>query len=108
MPREQVDSLLDNLIEPLESLIAQLEQKLPVVPAITSVTVNKAELQSACVRLESLLADDDSEATEVWELNANMFNAAFPSDYHKIDDCIHSFNFEAALIALKNANGTTV
>jgi CheY-like chemotaxis protein len=105
MPREQVDSRLDNLIEPLESLIAQLEQKLPVVPAIKSVTVNKDELQSACVRLESLLADDDSEATEVWELNANMFNAAFPTEYHKIDDCIHSFNFEAALIALKNANG---
>jgi PAS domain S-box-containing protein len=108
MPREQVDGQLDLLVEPLESLIAQLEQKLPVVPATTSVTVHKEELKSACIRLESLLADDDSEATEAWELNANMFNAAFPAEFQKIDAYIHSFNFEAALIALRNANRMTV
>jgi PAS domain S-box-containing protein len=107
MPREQVDSRLDLLIEPLESLITQLENKLLELPSTTSATVPKEELQAVCVRLESLLADDDSEATEVWELNANMFNAAFPAEFHKIDDSIHSFNFEAALIALKKANGKT-
>jgi CheY-like chemotaxis protein len=108
MPREQVDGQLDLLIEPLESLITQLEQKLPAVPATTSVTVGKEELQAVCVHLESLLADDDSEATEVWETNANMLNAAFPAEYQKMDACIHSFNFEAALLALRNANGMTV
>ncbi len=107
LPREQIDGLLDMLIEPLESLIAQLEIKLPVVPAKISVPVQKEELQAICIRLEALLADDDSEATEVWEFNANMFNAAFPADYNKIDECIHSFNFEVALATLRNATGMT-
>jgi two-component system sensor histidine kinase/response regulator len=108
MPREQIDGRLDMLIEPLENLIAQLEQKLPALPAAPSVAFRHAELQSVYVRLESLLLDDDSEATEVWESNSNMFNTAFPAEYHKIDDCIRSFNFEAALIALRNAHGMTV
>lgn len=103
--REEVNGRLDVLVEPLGRLIAQLEQQLPEVQSKTPVFVLQEKLMAVYLRLETLLADDDAEATDVWESNTDLFNAAFPSEFHKIDECIRSFNFENALITLRTANG---
>jgi len=103
-PRAQVDSLLGLLVEPLENLIRQLEQQLPANTDTPPITIQLEKLQTVRVHLEALLADDDSEATDVWEENAKMFSSSYPLHFRKIDDCIRAFNFEAALLALKVAS----
>ncbi len=107
-PRRDVDARLDLLIEPLEKLIAQLEHSLPKEPASALVAVHQKTLNAAYIRLEALLVDDDAEAADAWEGNTNLFNAAFPVNFYKIDSYIRSFNFDAALIALRAANETFI
>ena len=107
-PRGDVDARLDLLIEPLEKLIAQLEHSLPEEPASVLISVHQKTLNAAYIRLEELLIDDDAEAADVWEGNTNLFNAAFPDSFYKIDSYIRSFNFDAALIALRTANETSI
>ena len=106
-PCEEIEGRLDELKKPLENLIAQLEQKLPDEQGRTAVTVDREKLKAVCDKLEAMLADDDSEAADVMDANADLLNAAFPNHYRKIDDGIRSFDFEAALAALRAATGTS-
>ncbi|MBI5591288.1 MAG: PAS domain S-box protein [Deltaproteobacteria bacterium] len=104
-PRAEVDARLDALKMPLEYLITQLEQKLPEERIKTAVTVAPEQLKAVCDKLEAMLADDDAGVSEVLDVNADLLNAAFPNHYRKIDDGIRSFDFDAALAALKAATG---
>ena len=101
--REELDGLLSALKNLLKNIITQLEQKLPEERVKASVTVDPEKLKVVCDKLEALLADDDAEAGDVLEANANLLNAAFPVHYRKINDGIRSFDFEAALTALRAA-----
>jgi len=105
-PRAEVDARLDDLKTPLATLVFQLEQKLPMEPGKSTVTVDRQKLKSVCDSLQALLADDDSQASEVLEANADLLQAALPNHYRKIEDAILSFDFEVALAALKAAIGT--
>jgi CheY-like chemotaxis protein len=105
-PREEVDAQLDGLKRPLETLIAQLERKLPEEQVRMAVTVDQEQLKAVCDKLETLLADYDAEAADVLNANADLLNTAFPNHYRKIDDGIRSFDFEAALSALRSSIGT--
>ena len=107
-PRDEIDGHLDFLIEPLEKLIAQLEEKLPAEAIILPVAVQQEKLQDAFTKLDALLANDDSEATDVWEINSGLFHAAYPGHFRKIDDCIRSFDFDTALVELRKANKIAV
>jgi two-component system sensor histidine kinase/response regulator len=106
-PRNELDGLLSALKNLLKNLIAQLEQKLPQQQVKTPVAVDPAILKAVCDKLIILLANDDAEAADVLEANAQLLNAAFPGHYQKIEAAILSFNFEAALAAMKDANGTS-
>ncbi len=99
-PRKAVDDLLDALEKPLDTLIAQLEQKLPEEQNKTAATVDREKLKAVCDKLKTLLVDGDAEAGDVLEANAALLKATFPYQYHRIDDGIRSFDFEAALTAL--------
>jgi PAS domain S-box-containing protein len=107
-PRKEVDDRVRLLIGPLDHIISELEYQLTKTPQTVALNIHPETLQPVYSILEKLLADDDSEAAEVWEENANLFSAAFPNQYHKIDESIRSFNFETALLALRVANATTV
>jgi signal transduction histidine kinase len=102
-PREEVDLLIHKMETPLESLITELQQKLPEQQGRTRITVDGRQLKSAVDKLEALLADNDSEAVDVLDANADLLYAAFPDDYRTIEDGIRSFDFEAALAALHAA-----
>ncbi len=106
-PREEVDGLLGVLKTPLENLILQLEQNLPKERGKIVVTVDPEKLKSVCDKLEALLDDDDAEAGDVLDANADLLNAAFPKHYRKIDSGIRSFDFEAALMEIRLATGTS-
>jgi PAS domain S-box-containing protein len=106
-PRKVVDDRLDDLKNPFEILIAQLEQKLPEEQGKTDVMVNPEKLKAVRDTLEALLVDDDAEAGAVFDANRVLLNAAFPNHYRRIDDGIRSCDFDAALAALRTAAGTS-
>jgi CheY-like chemotaxis protein len=106
-PRQEADVQLDELKMVLADLITQLEQQLPKERVKTAVPVVPEQLKAVCAKLEAMLADDDAEAVDVLDANAELLHAAFPSHYQKIDDGIRSFDFEAALTALRAATGTS-
>jgi len=100
--REEADERLGR-----QKLIAQVEQELLKEKGKAAVTVDREQLQAVCDKLETLLLEDDAEAVDVLEANAALLEAAFPSHYPKIDNSIRTYNFEAALIALRSATGTS-
>ena len=101
--RAAVDTGLEEVRESLEALVSGLERQLPTRRLEMPVTVDRTTLQLVCARLDALLADDDTEATDVLEANADLLNAAFPDHYRKIAEGIRAFEFEAALAALRAA-----
>jgi two-component system sensor histidine kinase/response regulator len=106
-PRKAVEDRLDELKNPLENLIAQLEQKLPEEQGKTAVMVDPEKLKAVCDKLDTLLVDDDAEAGAVLDANRDLLNAAFPNHYRQIDDGIRSCDFDAALAALRAATVTS-
>lgn len=102
--REGLDARLDAPATPLDNLITQLEQNLPDEQDKMAATVDREKLKVVCDKLEVLLGDNDAEAADVLEANAELLNDAFPSNARMIDNYIRSFNFEAALIALRAAS----
>jgi CheY-like chemotaxis protein len=73
---------------------------------VASSEVDPETLNAVCARLAALLADDDSEASEVLDDNADLLNAALPAHYRGIDTAIKNFDFEAALEKLRAAMQT--
>ena len=106
-PREAVDALLDELKKPLDILIAQLQQALPEEQGKTAVTVDSKVLKAVCDKLMTLLADHNAEACDVLNENTRLLNAAFPKHYHQINNSIQTFEFDAALAALRTVTGTS-
>jgi two-component system sensor histidine kinase/response regulator len=103
---ETINPLLDELFLPLMTLITELEQKLPVQQALIAMTVDQAKLKVVCDDLLYMLSNNNGEATDIIEENGDMLSSAFPNHYRYISDGIKSFDFETALIALKDATGS--
>ena len=101
--RELIDLLLADLAGPLEKLIADIEAQLPIQENQAVVGVDSEQLRQVIVKLTTLLADDDSEAADLFDEHADMLNMAMPNDYRVIDGAIKSFDFEMALEKLKEA-----
>ncbi|MFH1872722.1 MAG: PAS domain S-box protein [Pseudomonadota bacterium] len=107
-PREEVDAMLDELRNPLASLIAQLRQTLPKKAARTTVSVNRPELKAVLDQLETLLIANDSSVLDMLDSNADLLYTAFPEHYQAIADAIHSVDFDKALAALRATTATTI
>jgi two-component system sensor histidine kinase/response regulator len=101
--RPTIDASVDALAAPLRALIAALERALPADEDGPRVAVDEVALHAVCARLHRLLADDDSEAADVFAEHAVQLRAAFPSHYGEIDGAIKAFDFEAARVALTQA-----
>jgi PAS domain S-box-containing protein len=106
-PRKAVDLVLEELKNPLEILIRQLEQQLPKEQGKTLVKVDRKKLRKVCEKLEELLSTDDVAAREVLEENKELLDSAFPTHFRRIDVGIRSFDFAAALSALRAAMTTS-
>ncbi len=106
-PRKAVDLALEELKKPLEILITQLERNLPKEQDKTLVKVDRKQLRKVCEKLEELLAAGDVAASEVLEENKDLLNTAFPTHIRRIDVGIRSFDFDAALSALRAATTTS-
>jgi len=103
-PPASVQTLLAPAANLLTALLAQLQDRLPqqaVKP--DSNTVDPAQLQQACQKLQALLAYDDPQAADVLQANAALFEAALGTNYRTIRTAVEDFDFEAALRALSSA-----
>lgn len=106
-PRKAVDLVLDELKKPLKILITQLEQNLPKEQDKTPVKVDRKKLRKVCEKLDKLLASADVAAREVLAENKELLDSAFPTHFRRIDVGIRSFDFAAALSALRAATTTS-
>ncbi|HEX5364878.1 MAG TPA: PAS domain S-box protein [Gallionella sp.] len=105
--RDEINASLEVLKHQLDYFITQLEQKLPDLPEGQTIKVDPKMLKAVCDQLKMLLLHDDSEAVDVVQENADLLRAAFPEHYRKIDDAIHAFDFNAALLSLKAASASS-
>jgi len=98
-----INDEMSDLKKPLAKLISQLEQQLPPEQLIAVVAVDPIKLKIVCDRLDALLLNDDSAASDVMDANAELLSSAFPTHYRRIDAGIQSLNYETALAALREA-----
>ncbi|AMC33292.1 response regulator [Janthinobacterium sp. B9-8] len=101
--QQALDSLLDGLATPLDTLIAQLEQKLPNLQGKLNTIIDPQKLSEITQLLYKLLANGDSEAINILETHASLLYTAFPLHFRIINESIQAFNFDLALATLKQA-----
>jgi PAS domain S-box-containing protein len=102
-PRELINLSIHALSTPLLYLIAQLETQLPDEPAKLDVVVNRIKLKEICDKLALLLADNDSQASDLMDANSDLLNAAFPDQYRLFSTSMSAFDFETTLKLLTKA-----
>ncbi|MBS1227628.1 MAG: putative hybrid sensor and regulator [Proteobacteria bacterium] len=103
-PRAVLDARLGDLAKPLSALIDALRGALPAEPgAAAAVAVDPAQLKAFADQLAARLADNDSEACDLFDQHAALFRAAFGERYRPIEEGMRKFDFEQALAALQAA-----
>jgi two-component system, sensor histidine kinase and response regulator len=105
-----IDEQLLNTAQTLAALIEALEAQngTPVAGTPTAVKPTAPRWDVERVRhvaekLVALLADDDSEASDVWETHETLMRTALGAHYDVVNGAIADFDFERALLAFKDA-----
>ncbi|MGE5489684.1 MAG: response regulator [Actinomycetota bacterium] len=102
--RESVDPLVDALAGALADLVAVLESRLPALVAGAEAQGGDdlPELGDRVIsRLRSLLADDNSEAADLFAANRGLLKSVLGSRYGEVEGAIGAFDFETALAGLQ-------
>jgi PAS domain S-box-containing protein len=86
-----------------EEMLAQSVQRLPVKQENPRNNLDCEKIKVICDELEALMAVDNVGAADVLHENADMLKIAYPEHYRQIDAGIRTFDFEAALVALRAA-----
>jgi two-component system sensor histidine kinase/response regulator len=73
-------------VEPMDEVVYEVEQ-----------------LRALSAQLLDLLQNDDAQAVDLWDEQLPAFKQAFAADWRGIERCLRSYDFDAALDALKNA-----
>ncbi|MBJ7899037.1 MAG: response regulator [Cyanobacteria bacterium RI_101] len=94
---------LEETTQALEPLLQSLAARLPPPETGPAPVVDRARLEALCQRLSQLLAEDDSEAADLWRENADLLRSAFPREFEAVANAINEFDFEAALVAFAQA-----
>jgi two-component system sensor histidine kinase/response regulator len=99
-PKHVVEQVIPDAVAPASTFSRKIS---PKKAEVSTVEVDPVRLREVCTLLGALLADDDSEAGDVFADEGELLNAAFPVHYRAIDNQIKNFDFEAALKKLKEA-----
>jgi two-component system sensor histidine kinase/response regulator len=78
----------------------------PRKATVSCAAIDPAKLKEVCGQLAALLADNDSEAGDLFADHSDLLHAAFPNDYRAIDDSIQGFDLDTALERLRTAAAT--
>ncbi|MEO5347118.1 MAG: response regulator [Magnetococcus sp. YQC-9] len=93
----------------LRGLIVDLEAALPpeVEPSAASVAEQPAldlpALRGVAGELARLLADDNSEASDIWNERLDLFKQAMPDHWRQVGEALDGYDFESALGILRAA-----
>jgi two-component system sensor histidine kinase/response regulator len=107
-PRAELDIRLAAMRIPLETLVTQLDQRLPTEKPDAAGAVNAEQLRRVCEQLETFLEEGDSEAADVFDLHSDLLSAAFPVQFPAMASAIRAFDFPTTLITLRAALDTVV
>jgi PAS domain S-box-containing protein len=105
-PREELEVHLAAVRVPLDTLVTQLSQKLPAEKEQVADAVDSERLTQVCTQLIALLREGDSEATDVFEVHADLLGTAFPAQFAAMAAAIRAFDFPTTLITLSAAANT--
>lgn len=84
-------------------MIDYLRKHLPREAGSNKIKVNRTQLKAVCKQLVALLADDDARVTAVFNQHKALLQNAFTYQFNTIQSAMHSFDFDGALLALKQA-----
>jgi two-component system sensor histidine kinase/response regulator len=106
--REAIEAILEPFAAGLTAMIANIKAALPPEEggAGSAGAVDMLKVGEVINKLASLLAGDDSEASDVMEENLDLLRSAFgPDAFAKIDHAIKQFDFEKGLELVKARAG---
>ncbi|MBF0273547.1 MAG: PAS domain S-box protein [Magnetococcales bacterium] len=101
-------ALVDTVEGQLDALIGALVAVMPGETVVESALVVQAPVDweafsDTVTTLARFLAEDNSEATDLWEEQIGAFKVVLPEQWHAIGEDIHGFDFESALNRLRVA-----
>ncbi|MBF0164413.1 MAG: response regulator, partial [Magnetococcales bacterium] len=97
-----VEGCLVPLIQALEAALPADVEAVVVAPVERSVLDLEA-LRVAVRALAGFLADDNSEASDVWHDRLDLFKQAMPEQWRQVGEALEGFDFEGALEILRVA-----
>ncbi|WP_016957544.1 response regulator [Catenovulum agarivorans] len=98
---EDIASLNHLFAQKLTNLLSELQRFLPEENHPESVDVEFAQAQKIVDKLKNLLANDDSEACDVFDENKAVIKSILASaSFHKFDNAMQQFDFQLALVEL--------
>jgi len=103
--RDVIDAALTRVANPLAELVGQLQLAMPAEASAPSQAVDAKQLAEVVGQLAALLADDDSEASDLYEQHEALLRAGLGEASAQLAASIRGFDFEAALAALRTAAG---
>ncbi len=108
-PEEDIADILAGLDAELVPIITQLAAALTATgaPTPTSRELGRGQVPEILGRLADVLAEEDSEAVDVWEAHSQLLKEALGAQYGVIQTAIADFDFETALAALRAATGSS-
>ncbi|MES0338073.1 MAG: response regulator [Candidatus Magnetobacterium sp. LHC-1] len=103
-PPDEIQRLYEDFAQVLGDFILLVSQAMPQEREQTATeAVDINALIPVVSKLEKLLSEDDSEASDVFSESVELLRAAFKGDAAEIESAIQNFDFEQALAVLVRA-----
>ncbi|WP_420264514.1 response regulator [Candidatus Magnetominusculus dajiuhuensis] len=108
-PDEQTEAIRKEFADTLEGFLTALQGALPEEkkPQETG-SFDIKTLMPIVLKLETLLADDDSEAADVFAESSALLLAAFGVAAGEIETAIQNYDFEQALLTLRRSKDALI
>jgi two-component system sensor histidine kinase/response regulator len=105
-PPDALAALLGPVDDACQALLAALQAALPAEEAAAAplVAIDEAEARELLARLDALLADDDSDAVELFRDSAPLLQALLGPAYGEVKRALDSYVFVDALALLRQAS----
>jgi two-component system sensor histidine kinase/response regulator len=85
----------------LAPLLQSLAACLPQDARAVAVTIDIEKLAELRAQLSDLLKDDDSQAADLFEEHASLFQTAWPEQFKSLETDLKNFDFDQALQTLE-------
>ena len=99
--QQPCEALLEPVQTQLAALVAALQAALPAPTALAE--IDQAQLNPVLTQLRNLLAEDDSDASELFQQHSALLQTALGTVHTTVASAMAEYDFEAALKALNTA-----